>query len=146
MHELARLAAKSLRAHPALARQGRLILAGVSYGAVLAHELALQLQGSGSDAVQALALFEGLHTVHAPATVLGWLEGAAREEVCRVAGLLYPLVCRAAGASAPSIDAFATRLASIAGYDEQLEYVASFKPAEASCGGAKRVRWRLLLH
>ncbi len=129
MSEVARLAVKMLKAHPAAARHGRIVLAGVGFGAVLAHEMSLQLHRT-SDRVHALALFEGLHAVHAPAAVLGWLEEAQRGELCQVAALLYPLIKHAAGAGAPSVDAFAARLASISGYDEQLEYVGSFKPVE----------------
>jgi len=131
MAELAALAVKALRADPAASRHARLVLAGVGYGAVLAHEMALQLHRN-SDRVHALALFEGLHAVHAPAAVVSWLGEAQREEVCQVAALLYPLVRRAAGAGAPSLDAFAARLASVPDYDGQLDYVASFRPKEVS--------------
>lgn len=131
MPELAGLALKALKAHPSASRHASIILAGVGFGGVLAHELALQLHHT-DDRVQALALFEGLYSVQAPSAVLSWLSEAQREEVCQVAGLLYPLIRWAAGASAPSLDAFAARLASIPGYDEQLEYVASFRPKEVS--------------
>lgn len=141
MPEAARLAVKAVKAHAPAARHARIVLAGIGFGAVLAHEMALQLHRT-TDRVQALALFEGLHAVHAPAAVLSWVaEGPQREEACQVAALLYPLIRQAAGASAPSMDAFAARLASIQGYDEQLEYVASFRPKEVRPGGQSRGAW-----
>ena len=47
-----------------------------------------------------------------------------------MASALYPAVLAGAGSAAPSLEAFAARLASIPGYDEQLEYVATFRPAQ----------------
>lgn len=104
--------------------------AGVGYGAVLAHEVALQLSDSSAEGPPALALFEGAHSLRSPARLLSWLPAGKRQEVCQVAATLYPAVLAGAGAGAPSLEAFAARLASIAGYDEQLDYVATFKPAE----------------
>lgn len=120
---------------------------GVGYGAVLAHELAIQLSDSSADAPLALALFEGAHSLCSPAGLLSWLPEARRQEVCQVAAVLYPEVLAGAGSAAPSLEAFASRLASVAGYDEQLEYVASFRPAEVRDGqgealvGATPVGW-----
>jgi thioesterase domain-containing protein len=126
--ELAAVAAKALaRAAPPGAG---LVLAGVGFGGALAHELALQLDAGGADRALALALFDGVLCVAAPAATLSWLAPPRRAEVCQAAGALYPAVRAAAGAGAPSVDAFAARLASIEGGDAQLDYVASFRPPD----------------
>jgi thioesterase domain-containing protein len=126
--ELAAVAVKALRR--ALPPGGApLVLAGVGFGGVLAHEAALQLDAA-TDRAAAVALLEGAHAVANPAATLNWLAPAARKEVCQAAAALYPAVRAAAGAAAPSLDAFAARLASISGFDAQLDYVASFKPQE----------------
>lgn len=127
--ELAVLATKAVRA---LLGPGDLaVIGGVGFGAVLAHEVALQLD-QATDQVLALALFEAPHAVPDPGTTLAWVaDRGQREEVCQVAAALYPTVLRAAGAGgAPSPTAFACKLASTAGYDAQLDYIASFKPPE----------------
>lgn len=129
--DVAELAILALKAARGVAPAGcPLLLGGVGFGAVLAHELAIQLSASSPDTVQALALFEGLHTLRHPAALLSWLAPPKRREVCQAAAALYPVVAAAAGAAAPGIEAFAARLASIASYEEQLDYVASFKLAE----------------
>lgn len=107
-----------------------LLVGGVGHGAVLAHEMALQLAAAAPGAPLALVLLEGCHSPRYPAALLSWLPPAQREEVCQVAAALYPVVAAAAGAAVPGVEAFAARLASLPGYDEQLDYVASFKPAE----------------
>jgi thioesterase domain-containing protein len=128
--ELAAVASKALaRAAPPGAG---LVLAGVGFGGALAHELALQLDAGGADRALALALFDGALCVAAPAATLSWLPPPRRAEVCQAAGALYPAVRAAAGAGAPSVDAFAARLASIEGGDAQLDYVASFRPPDAA--------------
>lgn len=104
-----------------------LLLSGIGFGAVLAHELAIQFDNL-NDRVALLALFEGAYAVSNPDTSLNWLSGQARKATCQAASALYELVCMAAGERAPSLDAFAARLASIKGFDAQLDYVASFKP------------------
>lgn len=127
--ELASMAIKALRAHRVAAGHSRIVLAGVGFGGVLAHEMALQLNRL-NDSVQALALFDGLHAVRAPALPLGPRSQEQHDEICLVAAALYPLVSHAAGDDASSVDAFSAGLASCAGYDAQLEYVASFRPQE----------------
>jgi thioesterase domain-containing protein len=134
--ELALLARKALRER--LGRHCRLIIGGVGFGGILAHELALQLDREGSRAVEALALFEGHSVVNNPTVTLNWLSDAARDEVCQVAALVLPMIQSAVaqqskdGSSSmpPTIDSLAVRLASIDGYDEQLDYIASFKPEQ----------------
>jgi len=42
------------------------------------------------------------------------------------------MVLESMGAKAPSLDAFALKLANISAFDEQLDYVSSFKPADVS--------------
>lgn len=126
--ELARLCTKALRAHVPASR--RLVLAGVGFGAVVAHELALQA-AAASDRVLGLVLLEGRQAVRASA--LAWLPPARAAEVGQVASLLYPTVQAAAeegGAAggAPGVEAFATRLGSIQGFDGQLDYIALFRP------------------
>jgi thioesterase domain-containing protein len=127
--ELATVAVKSLqRALPSSSRE--LILSGVGFGGVLAHEIALQLDAV-SDRVAAFALFEGCHVVSNPSSTLNWLSTREqRNEICQAGAAVYPAVVAAAGADAPSIDAFVARLASINGFEAQLDYVASFKPKE----------------
>lgn len=127
--ELATVAVKSLqRALPPSARE--LILSGVGFGGVLAHEIALQLDAV-SDRVAAFALFEGCHVVTNPASTLNWLfTREQRNEICQAGAAVYPAIVAAKGADAPSIDAFVARLASIKGFEAQLDYVASFKPRE----------------
>ena len=128
--ELATVAVKSLqRALPASASR-ELILSGVGFGGVLAHEIALQLDAV-SDRVAAFALFEGCHVVSNPDSTLNWLSTREqRNEICQAGAAVYPAVVAAAGADAASIDAFVARLASIDGFEAQLDYVASFKPRE----------------
>ena len=104
--------------------------AGVGFGAVLAHEVALQLSTGAADPPLVLALFEGLHSPADPSKLLSWLSVSKRDEVCQVAAALFPAVTAAAGAAAPSLPAFASKLASIAGYEGQLDYVATFKPPQ----------------
>jgi thioesterase domain-containing protein len=127
--ELATVAVKSLqRALPSTSRE--LILSGVGFGGVLAHEIALQLDAV-SDRVAAFALFEGCHVVSNPDSTLNWLSTREqRNEICQAGAAVYPAVVAAAGADAPSIDAFVARLASINGFEAQLDYVASFKPKD----------------
>jgi hypothetical protein len=129
--DVAEVAMLALKAARGLVPAGSpLMLAGVGFGAVLAHEMVLQLANASPDARLGLALFEGLHTIRNPASVLSWLPPAKRLDVCQLAAALYPALAAGAGATAPGIDAFAARLASLVGYDEQLDYVASFKPAQ----------------
>ena len=124
--ELATVAVKSLQR--TLPRGSRdLILGGVGFGGVLAHEIALQLDAI-SDKVAAFALFEGAHVVSNPKTALNWLRPEQQREVCQAGAVVYPAVLAAAGAGAPSMDAFVARLASISGFEAQLDYVSSFKP------------------
>lgn len=127
--ELATVAVKSLqRALPPSERE--LILSGVGFGGILAHEIALQVDAV-SDRVAAFALFEGCHVVTNPASTLNWLSTREqRNEICQAGAAVYPAVVAAEGADAPSIDAFVARLASINGFEAQLDYVASFKPKE----------------
>lgn len=111
------------------------MLAGVGFGGVLAHELAIQLAATSAEPPLALALLEAPHAARAPAALLPWLPEPARQEVCQAAAALYPAVAAAAGGDAPSFEAFVSRLASVAGPEEQLDYVASFKPAEVGGQG-----------
>ena len=104
----------------------------MGHGAVLAYELALQLGEASTEAPLALALFEGRHALRSPAALLSWLPEERRREVYGVAGVLHPAVVAAAGAAAPSLEAFTARLASIGDYDGQLDYVATFRPDEVS--------------
>lgn len=128
--ELATVAVKSLqRALPPGTRD--LILAGVGFGGVLAHEMVLQLDAV-SDRVAAFALFEGTHIVPNPNAALSWVSPELRREVCQAGAAVYPAVAAAVGAGAPSMDAFVARLASISGFEGQLDYVASFKPRDES--------------
>lgn len=104
---------------------------------MLAHELALQLSATSADPPLALALLEAPHSLRSSAALAACLpDEAQRQEVCQVAAALYPAVVAAAGAGAPSFDSFAARLASCAGHDQQLDYVAAFKPAEVRDGTA----------
>lgn len=126
--DLARLALKALRAHVPASR--RLIVAGVGFGAVVAHELALQVSAA-SDRVLGLVLLEGRHSVRPQA--LKRLPPARAAEVGQVATLLYPTVLAAAeadGARAgvPAPATFAARLGAIAGFDSQLDFIAGFRP------------------
>jgi hypothetical protein len=141
--DVAELAVQALKAAKKAVPPGRaLILAGVGHGALLAHELAIQLSSSSApEAVQALALLEPLHAPRRPALLLTWLTAEARREACAVVAALYPAVAAAAGAAAPGPDAFAARLASLAGHDAQLNYVASFKPAEVSANAWFGIAW-----
>jgi thioesterase domain-containing protein len=137
--ELATVAVKLLqRALPSTARE--LILSGVGFGGVLAHEIAIQLDAV-SDRVAAFALFEGCHVVPNPTATLNWLSTREqRNEMCQAGAAVYPQVVAAAGTDAPSIDAFVARLASINGFEGQLDYVASFKPKqEPSVAWDKRI-------
>lgn len=97
---------------------------------MLAHELALQLSATSAEPPLALALLEPPQSVRNPATLLSWLPEQQRAEVCQVASVLHPAVAAGAGAEAPSFDAFVSRLASIPDHNQQLDYVATFKPAE----------------
>lgn len=116
-----------------------IILAGVGFGGLLAYEISLQLNAT-SDRVAALALFEGAHVVSNASTSLNWLTPEQRKEVCQIATSLYPTVLAAVGPGAPSLDAFATRLASIPDFSTQLDYIASFKPAnEATPSWDKKI-------
>lgn len=128
--ELASLGAKALREAGVVAPAARLLLAGVGFGAVLAHELAVQLSAATSASVQALVLLEGSHSLATPSATLSWLSPAARTDAAAIAAALYPAVVAAAGHRAPGLEAFATRLASLDGYEAQLDYVATFRPAE----------------
>jgi len=144
--ELATVAVKSLqRALPPSARE--LILSGIGFGGVLAHEIALQLDAV-SDRVAAFALFEGFHVVTNPASTLNWLSTREqRNEICQAGAAVYPAVVAAKGADAPSIDAFVARLASINGFEAQLDYVALFKPKEEpSVAWDKRIDDSLALY
>jgi thioesterase domain-containing protein len=115
-------------------------LSGVGFGGVLAHEIAIQLDAV-SDRVAAFALFEGCHVVPNPTATLNWLSTREqRNEMCQAGAAVYPQVVAAAGTDAPSIDAFVARLASINGFEGQLDYVASFKPKqEPSVAWDKRI-------
>lgn len=104
--------------------------AGVGFGGVLAHELALQLAASSADPPLALALLDAPQSLRNPGALLSWLLEAQRQEMCQAAAALYPAVAAAAGTDAPSFEAFVSRLASVAVPEEQLDYVATFKPAE----------------
>ena len=139
--ELAVLAAKAVRA--LLGPADLAVLGGVGFGGVLAHEVALQLDQATGQAL-GLALFEGPHAVPDPGATLAWVgDRGQREEVCQVAAALYPAVLQAAGpgGGAPTPAAFACKLASTAGYDAQLDYIASFKPAGVGAGGAGAWVW-----
>lgn len=135
--ELARVAVKSVqRAVPA---GGALVLAGVGFGALLAHEMALQLDAE-NDRVAALALFEGAYTLANTEVTLNWLSVEQQREACQVASTVYPEIREAAGAAAPSFDAFVSRLASIAGFEGQLDYITSFRPySEEQAAWDKRI-------
>ena len=109
--------------------------AGVGFGGVLAHELALQLSAISAEPPLALALLEPPQSLRAPATLLSWLFEQQRAEVCQVASVLYPAVAAAAASSAPSFEAFVARLASIPDHNQQLDYVATFKPPEVRALG-----------
>lgn len=102
---------------------------GIGFGGVLAHELALQLSASSAEPPLALALLEPPQSLRFPAMLLSWLPEQQRAEVCQVASALYPAVA-AAGSNAPSFEAFVARLASIPDHNQQLDYVATFKPPE----------------
>lgn len=130
MAELATVALKTLqRSLPPSV--GTLIMGGVSFGGVLAHEIALQLDATTDRVtVVGLALFEGNYTVVNPGSTLPWLTAEVRYEACQAATALYPAVVAGGGAAAPSLDAFVTRLASINDFDAQLDYVATFKSAD----------------
>jgi len=125
--ELATIAVKCVqRAVPAGATP--LVLAGVGFGGLLAHEMALQMDAS-NDRVAALALFEGAHAIANPAATLNWLSPEERRDACQAATAVYAAVRDAVGGMAPPMDTFVSRLASISGFDAQLDYVASFRPA-----------------
>ncbi len=121
--ELAKRCARAIRTQ---CPRGPCIVAGVGFGAIVAHEVALQLQHR-TDCVSALALFEGEH-----ATTLAELsEGAIAPpspDILLVAWQLFPLLQRACADVA--LAAFAQRLLDIDSYDAQLDYIATFKPAE----------------
>lgn len=131
--ELAALAIKAARG--VVPAGSRLVVAGVGFGGVLAHELSLQLSASSAEPPLALALLEGPHSLWSSAALLPWLPEERRHEVCQAGAALFPAVAAAAGVSAPSFEAFVSRLASLAGYDEQLDYVAGFKPEEVRSAG-----------
>ncbi len=117
--------------------------AGVGFGGVLAHELALQLSAISAEPPLALALLEPPQSLRAPATLLSWLPEQQRAEVCQVASVLYPAVAAAAASNAPSYDAFVARLASIPDHNQQLDYVATFKPPEVrALSVCAEVRWK----
>lgn len=128
MAEIANVAIKAIhRSLPQAASP--VLLSGVGFGAVLAHELAVQMD-KVSDRVALLALFEGAHTVSNPDTSLNWLSPETRQATCQAAGALYDIVRTAAKDATPSMDIFAARMASIQGFDAQLDYIASFRPQE----------------
>lgn len=124
LHELATVASKALQRTVPLNRP--IVVAGIGFGGLLAHELALNLD-SISDKVAAFALFEGINTIANPDTGLSWLSDEVRRDTCQAAAALYPLIVESCGSSAPSLDSIVTRLASIPGFDEQLDYIASFR-------------------
>ena len=127
IHELATVASKAIQRSIPLTRP--VVLGGVGFGGVLAHELALQLDAVNEN-IASLALFEGFHTVSNPEASLSWLAEDVRRDTCQAAVALYPLIVDNTGTNAPSIDAIVARLASIDGFDEQLDYIASFKPKD----------------
>lgn len=131
--ELAALAIKAARG--VVPAGSRLVVAGVGFGGVLAHELSLQLSATSAEPPLALALLVGPHSLRSSAALLAWLPEERRHEVCQAGAALFPAVAAAAGAAAPSFEAFVSRLASLAGYDEQLDYVAGFKPEDVRARG-----------
>ena len=124
--DAAELAKQYVRAIKASRPRGKYVFAGVGFGAVLAHEAALQLQRT-SDKVQALAVFEGAHATRVAAGVRGSAVSLS-PDIAVVAWSLYPLL-EDAGALVSLAD-FAQQLLGSGSYDAQLDYIASFKPAE----------------
>jgi len=177
--ELAALCLKSIKKRMAASASNasnggevkrRMLAAGVGFGGVVAHELALQFHKLEVEAMKnktkdqkdtvpnndnlaallsrvgepSLALFEGLHTVEAPNDTLNWLPLVeSREDVCQAATLLYPMIKDAAGRGTPSREAFAVRLASLPDFDSQLDYIGSFRPAD---GDISQVDWDSRVH
>lgn len=127
LHELATVASKALQRTVPLTCP--IVIAGVGFGGLLAHELALNLD-SVTDKVAGLALFEGFHTVSNPEASLNWLSEDVCRDTCQAAVALYPLISESSGSHAPSLDSFVARLASISGFDEQLDFIASFRPGD----------------
>lgn len=128
LSDLARLALKALRSYVPSSR--RLIVAGIGFGAIVAHELSLQVSAN-SDRVLGLVLLEGRHSVRPH--VLRRLPPARAAEVSQVASLLYPTIVAAAEvdgtkAGLPRPETFASRLGSITGFDSQLDFIAGFRP------------------
>ena len=79
VHELSTLCIKSLR--PYLPAEGSVVVAGVGFGGVLAHELALALSAMSPGSVAGLVLMEGQHVM--TADVLG-LSPEGAEELAQV--------------------------------------------------------------
>ena len=123
LHELATVAVKALQRTISLGKP--VVIGGVGFGGLLAHELALHLDAAGNN-VGALALIEGFNAIRDTDPILELLPGETGIDTCQAAMAMWPLV--ADGVEAPSVDEFAFKLASISGFDGQLDYVSSFKP------------------
>jgi acyl transferase domain-containing protein/NADPH:quinone reductase-like Zn-dependent oxidoreductase/acyl carrier protein/thioesterase domain-containing protein len=129
LHELATVAVKALQRTIKLGRP--LVISGVGFGGLLAHELALHLD-SVSNNVAALALIEGFNIIKDPKPILDLLTGETAYDTCQAAMAMYPMISDSKGSGAPTVDDFALSLANISGFDGQLDYVSSFRPVEIS--------------
>ena len=129
LQELATVAVKALQRTIPLGKP--MVISGVGFGGLLAHELALHLD-SLSNNVGALALFEGFNVIRNMEPILAMLTGETAYDTCQAAMAMYPMIADSIGAKAPSLDEFATKLASISGFDGQLDYVSSFRPVGLS--------------
>mmetsp|Transcript_4707 Transcript_4707/g.9392 ORF Transcript_4707/g.9392 Transcript_4707/m.9392 type:complete len:240 (+) Transcript_4707:2-721(+) len=117
-----------------------IIVGGVGFGGLLAHELALHLEGLKSN-VRALALFEGCYVIKDSSRVFQMLPAQAAMDTCQVALALYPLIINAMGPERGALDDFVQHVAQKRSFDEQLDYVASFKPESLSV-----YEWDLRVH
>lgn len=107
-----------------------LVIGGVGHGAIIAHEMALQLQSAGTPP-RALVLFEGRNVAANPDADIQWLPLEARDTLAQVATALHPVI-RSVGGRAP-LGAVAARLASLDGFESQMSYLHSLAPP--SCKG-----------
>lgn len=129
LNELATVAMKALQR--TIPMNKPVVVGGVGFGGLLAHELALHLDGL-NDNVCTLALFEGLYTIKDNTQVSQLLSEEAAVDTCQAAVALYPLILETMGPKAPPLDEIVIRLAETPAFDEQLDYLASFRPENLS--------------